>query len=147
MRSIIFSVIGGLLLAATLAHPIHFVWDAVGIAAGLVLAFIAIANTRYEHRADGWYYRPNAAIGALVILLFVGRVVYRLVLAYRLVAGGALQAARMSAPMGASGNPYVTDPWTASFLFVILTYYACYFLLLVRKEKQLASQQDTDTYV
>jgi hypothetical protein len=72
---------------------------------------------------------------------------YRLVLAYQLVAGGALQAAGSSTPMGASGNPYISDPWTASVIFVILTYYACYFLLLVRKEKQLARQQNADTSV
>lgn len=102
VRGSLFVVVGVLLLVTTLQRPAIVWWDAAGAVAGAVLAWLAVRNTRYERRADGWYYRPHGAIGALVILLFLARLAYRVTAAEALwngqgTAGGGqcLRAERM----------------------------------------------------
>jgi hypothetical protein len=133
VRGSVFIVIGMLLLVSTLYHPATAWWDAAGVAAGAALAWLALRNTRYERRDDGWYYRPHGAIGALVILLFLARIAYRLAAAAALwngqgkAAGGLVPAGGAHASAAAAST---VDPWTAGAMFILVAYYAVYYLAM-----------------
>jgi hypothetical protein len=144
MRSIIFIVIGLLILAAASVDPTIYIFDAAGTVIGLILAYFAISNTQYEQRADGWYYRPNGWISAIVLLLFFGRLVYRVVYALDMSKQlSHVATAQGTTPAHLQANTYVADPWTAGMIFVLFAYYACYYLFLVRKEKHLVEEQSS----
>lgn len=136
VRGSLFVVVGVLLLVNTLQRPAIVWWDAAGAVAGAVLAWLAVRNTRYERRADGWYYRPHGAIGALVILLFLARLAYRVTAAEALwngqgtAGGGPVPAGGAHASAAAA---YTADPWTAGAMFVLVAYYAVYFLAMARR--------------
>ncbi|WP_029421283.1 CcdC protein domain-containing protein [Alicyclobacillus macrosporangiidus] len=146
VRGSLFVVIGVLLLVSTLYHPAIAWWDAAGVAAGAALAWVALRNTRYERREDGWYYRPHGAIGALVILLFLARLAYRLAAAKALwnglgtAAGGPVPAGGAHSSAAAA---YTADPWTAGAMFVLVAYYALYFLVMAKRGPR--PDEDTET--
>ncbi|GGJ11152.1 hypothetical protein GCM10010885_20530 [Alicyclobacillus cellulosilyticus] len=122
---------------STVSFAMH-VWDdvsaAIGLCAGIGLAVFAYRTTRYEHRPDGWYYRTNAAVGVVLITLFIARLVWRTAFVYEEVASA---TAHPGTPSTAS------DPLTAAILFVLFTYYAVYFLLLAAKARTLTAEQDS----
>ncbi|GEO24596.1 hypothetical protein AAC03nite_03810 [Alicyclobacillus acidoterrestris] len=130
-RSIIFMVIGVLLLAATIVHPICYISDAIGICIGLVLAFFAIRTTQFQYQNERWTYRPNVWVGSIVIVMFLARIVYAFYYAYHTA------AVHPGAGSPVAQNPYIGDPWTSGIIFILFAYYPCYFLFLVRKEKHL----------
>jgi membrane protein CcdC involved in cytochrome C biogenesis len=144
VRSILFILVAALIVAVTFAYPVDLLWEVAGVAVGLILAGFAIAGTRFERRPDGWYYKQSVGIGVVVLLLFVGRLVWRIAFAAQAVANGTGMpgAGGGSTPAGRAGahaaaNPYASDPWTSGLLLVLVAYYACYFLWLVWKEKQV----------
>jgi membrane protein CcdC involved in cytochrome C biogenesis len=151
LRSGLFIVLAALLVSSTLANPVYRAWEAAGIVVGLVLATLAAAGTRFERREDGWYYRHSLGIGVVVLALFVGRLVWRFVLAGQLMAGGTVKPGAGTAPAGDIGgtqshthaavSPYASDPWTAGLLLLLMGYYAGYFLWLVWKKHRLEKSQ------
>lgn len=139
IRSLIFIVIGILLIVAAVGHPIVYVSDAIGVALGLILAYFAIKSTRFERRKKGFAYRPNGWIGGIVIALFFARILYRLYFTYQMMnnpSTSGLNGTQTSAQMQAS-SIYTGDPWTAGIIFILFAYYPCYFLFLARKERHL----------
>lgn len=138
-RAVIFIVIGLLLLIATFAHPIAYISDGVGLILGLVLAYFAIKTTQFEQRDRGWVYRPNGWIGGIVIGLFFARLIYRLYDVLQMTnAQGSLTHGASSAQMQTS--LYIGDPWTAGIIFILFSYYPCYFLFLAQKARHLQVQ-------
>jgi hypothetical protein len=142
-RSVLFAVLGLLILTFAVRHPIQLVGDAAGLIGGLTLAHYGIRHLKFEKREQGWFYRTHGIVEAIVLALFIGRVVYRIV-EMALIAPGA------SGPAGASGagaNPYgdfSRDPLTSAVFFVLVSYYVRFFTYLLRKEKQLDSGGDAD---
>lgn len=57
------------------SHSFHRLFDWPCCGAGLGLT--AIRHTRFEHRADGWYYRTHLWIEIAVLVLFLSRIIYR----------------------------------------------------------------------
>jgi hypothetical protein len=57
-------------------------WMAAGLAAGAVLALYGLARTRFEPTPQGLFYTPNAHVGMVLSLLFVVRIVHRLIELY-----------------------------------------------------------------
>lgn len=62
---------------AALAHPLALAGMAAGIAAGAALGALALRKTVYESIGGAFFYTPNAHIGILVSMLFIGRLLYR----------------------------------------------------------------------
>ena len=60
-----------------LAHPMALAGMAAGVAAGAALGVIGLRKTGYERIGSEFFYTPNAHIGILVSMLFVGRLLYR----------------------------------------------------------------------
>lgn len=50
---------------------------AVGLAAGVGLGNIGVSKTTFEQVGDQYYFTPHARIGAVVALLFLGRLAWR----------------------------------------------------------------------
>lgn len=130
----IFSVIGILLIAAGFVHPIVFAADGAGLVLGGLLAWFAIRHSVVERRSDGLYYRTHVVIESIVIALFAGRIAYRFLFAMQ-----GTQAA-----MDAGGNPdalqqYGRDPWTAAIFFILIAYYAGYYVYVLRAAPKRAA--------
>ncbi|MFC3797944.1 hypothetical protein [Cohnella sp. GCM10012308] len=130
----IFSVIGIILIAAGFVHPIVFAADAAGLALGGLLAWFAIRHSIVEKRSDGLYYRTHVVIESLVIALFIGRIAYRFLFA--------MQGAQTAANAGGGADSleqYGRDPWTAAIFFILIAYYAGYYLYVLRAAPKRAA--------
>ena len=88
---------------------------AAGTATGVGLAIWGLKLTRFERTDTGFYYTPSAHIGIAVALVFVARVLYRLVEIY--AAGGL-----------ARGGPqdFARSPLTLLAFGLLAGYYAAY---------------------
>jgi hypothetical protein len=78
-RIIIFSVLTALIGVGTITHPPTLAGLAGGLLLGVPLAFLGLHLTQFETTQKGGFYTPNAAIGVGLTLLFVGRIVYRVI--------------------------------------------------------------------
>lgn len=59
-----------------IAQPASLGWLAVGTAAGIAYGIWGLRKTRYEATPEGYFFTPNARLGMLVAMLFVGRIIY-----------------------------------------------------------------------
>jgi hypothetical protein len=125
-------VVGCLLLSAA-PHSLEFIGGAiVGAALGIGLALWGAARTRFVWAANRLYYVPHTYTGIAVSLLFLGRLVYRLIQVY-----GNLHAARVAGvadPALASAGMF-GSPLTIGLFFVLMGYYVCYYGVVLRKSK------------
>ncbi|MBP1990887.1 DUF1453 family protein [Paenibacillus eucommiae] len=128
-RTLFFGILGLLILALGILHPIYFVADGIGLAAGAALGFVAIRHTRFEKREQGWYYRTHLWIEVTVLVLFLGRIAYRLIFLLGSTEPGSINMADPS--------QFTKDPLTAGVFFVIVSYYVLYFCYLLREEVKL----------
>lgn len=128
-RLTLFSALGIAIFLLGFIHPIHFIGYLIGLAAGAGLGLTAIRHTRFEHRADGWYYRTHLWIEIAVLVLFLGRIAYRL-------ASIALSADPTSMNP-ADPAQFTKDPVTAGVFFIIVSYYILFFSYLLREETKL----------
>ena len=51
-------------------------WLALGTVTGIGYAVWGLRKTRYEATPEGYFFTPNARLGMLVAMLFVGRIIY-----------------------------------------------------------------------
>lgn len=142
-RAALFAILGLLILALAVYHPIQLVGDAVGLAGGLTLAYYGIRHLRFEKREEGWFYRTHGTVEAVVLVLFIGRIAYRII-ETMLVNPGAFSGA--GAGGGAGANPYgdfSRDPLTSAVFFVLVSYYIRFYMHLLRKNKELELGMNT----
>jgi len=92
--------------------PVTLIALAAGLPLGLILARIAIAKTRFEQAGDAFYFTPNAPIGMLIGLLFIGRMAYR---AYEYYTLGTI-----------ANHEFVTSPLTLFIFGLLAGYYMTY---------------------
>jgi TRAP-type mannitol/chloroaromatic compound transport system permease large subunit len=130
-RTILFGVLGIVILGFGFLHPIHFAADAIGLAGGIILGLIAIRHTRFEKRETGWYYRTHLWVEVAVLVLFLGRIAYRMLFIF---SEGQATAANMSV---ADPSQFAKDPITSGVFFIIVTYYVLYFSYLLKEEDKL----------
>lgn len=132
----VFSVLALMLLLLGFLHPIVWVGDAAGVAAGLVLARFAIRHNEFDSRENGLYYRTNTAIQAIVVALLLGRLAYRFAFAGPTAAQTAATTAGEQIQMQ---RIYGSDPWTSGIFFVLVTFYIVYFTYVLRHGKERLS--------
>jgi hypothetical protein len=118
----VFPVILALLVTTSLAKPTSLLALAGGAAIGVGLGIYGLRVTRYENTPQGMFYTPSAHVGIALSLLFVGRILYRLVTMY-----------------GPSGGPpagpqiaYATTPLTLLIFGTLAGYYVTYAVGLLR---------------
>jgi hypothetical protein len=86
-----------------------------GLLFGLLLGIFGLRHTRFEPTPQGLFYTPHAHLGIALSVLFLGRILYRLVEIY------ALDAA---VPAGAS--EFARSPLTLAIFGLLAGYYIAY---------------------
>lgn len=140
-RTVLFAIVGVILLAVSIIHPILILADVVGITAGAVLAYYAIRHFIYEWRDEVLYSRTHIYIESTVLILFLGRVLYR-VLAVFMISKN-IEVVQGDNQM----TQYTRDPYTVGIFCVILTYYLIYNYFLIRKGKALVNEKEQATNI
>ena len=105
---------------ATLVHPENLWWLAGAVVAGVMLGVLGLNTTKFDATPEGLFYTANTHLGIALSLLFVGRVVYRLVEAY--LAGNAPQAT----------PDFTRSPVTLAVFGLLAGYYVTYAVGLIR---------------
>jgi hypothetical protein len=139
VRSVILLLVGCFLLPVALRSMAFAGALLAGVTAGILLALWGAARTRFVRIADKLYYVPHTYTGIAVSLLFLGRLAYRLIQTYgsmRANSGGsgATDAAFAPAAM-------VRSPLTVGLFFVLMSYYVCYYSIVLWKSKRVALQE------
>ena len=96
-------------------------WLAGGLAFGSFLAVYGLRQTRFEQTPQGLFYTPHAHLGIALSLLFVGRIVYRLVEVYALNGAASPGTAE-----------FARSPLTLAIFGLLAGYYVIYAVGLVR---------------
>jgi hypothetical protein len=122
--AILFPLLMMVMGAVATSHPTALAGMGAGIAAGIVLAILALRRTVYEQDGADFYYTPNAQIGILVSMLFIGRLMYR---AWEFYVLGATQTQDFASPL------------TLMVFGVLAGYYATYAAGLLRWRKGAAA--------
>jgi hypothetical protein len=76
---VVFPALLALLLVFSFAHPPNAIYLCTGAAGGALLGMYGLRLTRFEVTETGHFYTPNAHLGILLTLLFIGRIAYRFV--------------------------------------------------------------------
>ena len=123
--AIFFSAITALVALAAVRYPSALGALGGGLLLSLPLGVLALRLTRFELSAEQKFYTPNTTIGLAVTLLFVGRIVYRVV---TLAGANGLGGAR----------PSVFENPVTLFVFGITAgYYVTYYVgILVRSREE-----------
>lgn len=126
----IFSTVILFLAYAAHGHAERLSWLAAGLPIGSCLGVYGLRITRFEPTPHGLFYTPNAYLGIAMSLLFVGRILYRLVEVYDIAAAHAKPAFLRSSP-------------TLAIFGLIAGYYVVYAvgLLLWRSRVSRATQE------
>jgi hypothetical protein len=110
-----------LLASASLAHPVVLAWLAAGLAVGAALARYGLRSTRFEAiSGEGFFYTPNAPLGIALTVLFIGRILYRVV------------EMRAIAPGAGAPPDFARSPVTLAVFGLLAGYYIAYAIGLVR---------------
>lgn len=108
-----------------------------GAIAGAALGIWGARHTRYATYEGRLHYVPHTYTGIAVTLLFIGRLVYRLVEWYsqNRAPGGVASAAQ-----GITQAPMMRSPLTVCLIFVVVGYYVCYYAKVLRKSKRISPE-------
>jgi hypothetical protein len=132
----VFLLLVVLLGGVSLARPEPLLGLGGGLAIGIGLAFYSLRKTRFENTAQGLFYTPSAHVGIAVSLLFVGRVLYRLIQMY---AYGVPGPGAAPAPGQDPSLSYATTPLTMLVFGVLAGYYVAYAIGLLRWKASIAN--------
>ena len=138
----VFSILGLLLLLPALFSPLRALATAAGLGIGVGLALWAAKHTRFEKQDDTLYYIPHTYTGMLVTALFLGRLLYRMV-----VIGPSLFSLFMMDTAGASPGDFggfsaiSHSPLTRALFFILVGYY-CYYYWYVLHESEHLKPED-----
>jgi len=133
-------VVGALLVPAALRSVTFVSAMLAGVAAGIALAMWGGARTRFVRLSNQLYYVPHTYTGIAVSLLFLGRLVYRLVQFY--AGAHATRAAETDAANQAFvPGSMLSSPLTLGLFFVLMGYYVCYYGIVLWKSKRVVAEE------
>jgi hypothetical protein len=137
-RVIVFAVLGALVAFYPLAtHNTDLLLGLVGgVVLGVALGLIGLNLTRFEiDPMKGDCYVPNPYIGALLTILFLGRIVWRLAMVSPQLMGTDAAAQPVHGPdIGQS-------PLTLGIFGLIVGYYICYFAGLLIHHQRIVRER------
>jgi hypothetical protein len=117
----IFPILIALLAYLSREHGDRLGWLGGGLMIGGLLAVYGLRKTVFEPTPQGLFYTPNAHLGIALSLLFVGRILYRLVELY------AVEQARSRVT-----PDFIQSPLTLAVFGLLAGYYIAYAVGLVR---------------
>ena len=126
VRAAVFGLLGVFLLLSPGVSLAAREGGGGGMVLGLLLGALGLYHTRFEKRGDKPYYVPNTYIGMGVSLLFIGRIVYRIVTMYPQM--------EQRAAGGLAVSPWAdlqSNPLTLGMFEVVVGYYIVYNIGLV----------------
>jgi cytochrome b561 len=97
-------------------QPFAVAYIGSGLVVGAVIGWFALRHTEFAATPEGYFYTPHLYIGIAITALFIGRLLYRVVLVY----GTVVNAAPGTAP------PTDSNPLTLGILFLTASYYIVY---------------------
>lgn len=124
LRMVFISVLAVLVTALlTIVQPLLM---ALTWAISVSLLVLSLRLTEFEHRADGLWFRSNPWVGGALILLFVGRMIYRL---YQILGAGTLGGMTNGDPTAQLGR----SPLSLMIVLLLLSYHAMYYIMVTRR--------------
>lgn len=132
------SIVGGLLLIPTLFSTLSLLATVAGAGIGVSLALWAAKHTRFEKEDDKLYYIPHTYAGMVVTALFLGRLLYRMVvLTPSFFSIAALDAASVS-PGDLGGLSAIShSPLTRAVFYILVGYYCYYYWYVLHESGHL----------
>jgi hypothetical protein len=110
---------------------------AAGAVIGAIIAVFALRLTKMERTPEGTFYTGNIYIGLALLLLFVGRLGYRLV-----TTAGAIGTAHAGAPPNqAMMASSMANPTTLGVFLLLIGYYVVYYVGILRMAAKLRAEQ------
>ncbi|HEY1900486.1 MAG TPA: hypothetical protein VGG49_11895 [Steroidobacteraceae bacterium] len=97
-------------------RPVAVAYLVSGLVVGVAVGWFALRHTAFEATPQGYFYTPHLYIGIAVTALFIGRILYRLVLGF---------SATSAAGSGTAQN-FGNSPLTLGILFLTAGYYIVY---------------------
>jgi hypothetical protein len=113
---IVFPLLSAVFGLGAMASPYGLPALAGGLAIGAALGWWGLRLTRFEATSEGYFYTPNAHLGIALSLLFVGRILYRMVQMFGLSGVGAQAAAQ----------GFSRSPFTLALFGTLAGYYTAY---------------------
>jgi hypothetical protein len=140
-RIALLAIVACALLPPALRSVQFLTAELAGAAVGVGLGFWGAERTRFVMFRDQMHYVPHTYTGIAVSLLFLGRVVFRVVQVYASMhAAHAAHATMVNAADSANGFAppgMLRSPMTVGIFFVLMGYYVCYYSLVLWKSKRL----------
>ncbi|MGN6312427.1 MAG: DUF1453 domain-containing protein [Rhodanobacteraceae bacterium] len=133
-RVVILGLVGGLLLLGSVVDMRMFAGEIAGLVAGLALGFWGLKLTRFERKDDGVHYIPHSWFGIGIMVLLLARLAYRW-----MVMWPAMQAAHAA---GMQQPPYPRSPLTLALFGLLVGYYVCYYIGVLRAAKKQPAAVD-----
>jgi hypothetical protein len=128
---------GGLILATSAARNAQAIEAVVaGIACGAALGYLGLRHTQFEVTPEGRFYTPHTYIGLAVTALFLGRLIYRLLLSNDL---GAMTGADQNLTV-----PHQQSPLTLGIVAALIGYYVLFYAGVLLKSRDPAPPQGPD---
>jgi hypothetical protein len=127
-RIVLLAVIGCALLPLVLRSTQYLGAQLLGAALGAALGWWGAERTRFLRDGGRLFYVPHTYTGIAVSLLFLGRLVFRLLQAY----GAHAQSSQALAPPA-----MVRSPLTVGIFFVLLGYYLYFYSWVLWKSNHL----------
>jgi len=137
IRIAVLILLGCSLLPSAFKSGQFLLAELAGAVAGIALGFWGARHTRYATYEGRLHYVPHTYTGVAVSLLFIGRMVYRIVEWYG--ENGALGGASDTA-QGIAPPPMMKSPLTVGLIFVVVGYYVCYYALVLWKSKRISPE-------
>jgi hypothetical protein len=117
----VFPLLIALLGLAAAGVPRSLAWMAAGLAAGALLGVFGLRRTTFEPTRRGLYYTPNAHLGIALSLLFIARIVYRVIDVLVIAPGD-----------GRTPDDFLSSTLTLAVFGLLAGYYIAYAIGLVR---------------
>ncbi len=127
---VVLILVSTLLVSTSLQNSHLLLGIGSGIVFGMLLGFIGLRLTRFETTDAGHFYTPNAHIGVVLSMLFIGRLAYRFWAVHDAVAA-------------TNGPPPFQSPLTFFIFGLTAGYYAVYQAGLFKHshDRKVASQK------
>jgi hypothetical protein len=136
LRMVLLTVLACTLLPIALRSAQYLAAELIGAVLGLALGVWGERRTRFQMYDGRLHYLPHTYTGLAVSLLFLGRLVYRLVQVY--AGGHAAHAASRSDPsLAFAPASMISSPLTVCVFFVLAGYYVYFYGKLLWKSKHL----------
>ncbi|HWA27118.1 MAG TPA: hypothetical protein VG734_15790 [Lacunisphaera sp.] len=125
VRIVVFGAILAAVAWAGSSHPETLASLGGGLLLGSGLAIYGLTLTKFESAPDGRFYTPNTALGVSISVLFVGRIVYRMLV---LTDASALPTRAFPAPF--------QSPLTLFLFGLTAGYYIAYYAGVLIRSRQ-----------